>query len=81
MVVRCRHVQGQEVNAATELEKVLKVLPSDRDALLLTGKLLTHITTGIPSHQRLDLLKEGAARHDKNPAIQVHRPLALLCPP
>lgn len=64
-------VQEQNVNATTQLEKVLKALNSDPDTLLLMGQLLPNVTTGIPSQQRLDLLKEGAMHHILNPAIQV----------
>jgi hypothetical protein len=67
----CLVVQRQEVNATTELEKVLKSLSSDPDALLLMGRLLPHVSSGIPSQQRLDLLKDGATHHPFNADIQV----------
>lgn len=74
-------LQGQDVNATTELEKVLKVLNSDSDALLLMGRLLPHVTTGIPSQQRLDLLKEGAMHHILNPDIQVRSNFEFVLAP
>ena len=64
-------MQGEDVNATTELEKVLKALNSDPDALLLMGRLLPHVTTGLPTQQRLDLLKDGAMHLILNPDIQV----------
>jgi hypothetical protein len=70
-VLMCLLVQNQEVNATTELEKVLKSLSSDPDALLLMGRLLPHVTSGTPSQQRLDLLKDGATHHPSNADIQV----------
>lgn len=66
-----RRLQGQDVNATTELEKVLKALSSDPDALLLMGRLLPHVTTGVPAQQRLDLLKDGAMHHIMDADIQV----------
>jgi hypothetical protein len=64
-------VQGQTVNATTEVEKVLRVRNSDVDALLLMGRLLPHVSSGAPTQQRLDLLQESAMHHTSNAEIQV----------
>lgn len=63
-------MQNETKNAMTKLERVLRAVHSNVDALVLLGQLFPHVKTTY-SAEKLGRIRESARSHSKNPAVQV----------